>query len=233
MTKAPTILEEVVIPEVGTLIYVEAAFDQAQEIIRASNGTLASARDVARARMQEGEKERVSLYGSLVKESLVYIPNQSPLLIREPPIVNPVWARNATQAHRENREFYLEETVAQGYAEQAEEDRFKPLYERRVLRMPTNEDYRIQTYSFDKEKAAKFLFGPYAKSYGNFLRSLDIKSVPVRLVNKDAVNSSARPFLRGLNFERVIFPWEPSELRGSLRTLHYEWGVRGIRPNKT
>jgi hypothetical protein len=230
MAKTLTAEIEAVVPEVGTMLYVVAPFDKAYEAIVSANGTLASARDVACARLHLGANHNVSTYGSWTGEGFIYTPKQNPLLVRNSPLVAPTMAQDATEAHRRGGEFYLDEAVARQFAQQAEEDASKPLFQRLALRMPKNKDYSIPTNRFGDDEVPQFLFGEQAAPYGQFLRSNGIKEMPVRFPDKSHVNAQSMSFLR-----QLWFPWlgddYRSDLYGSDGGLHYGDGVRGVRPS--
>jgi hypothetical protein len=228
MAKTLTPDTEAVIPQVGTMLYVDAPFDQATEAIRAGGGNLASAYDVARARMDKGSTHSLSTYGSWVKEGFVYAPKQNPLLVRESPLVEARLARDATNAHRAGKDFYLDDAMAKGFVSQAEEDASKPLAERRVLRFGKAKDYTIPTNRFGDDEVTQFLFKDVAADYGRFLASSGIKQMPVWFADKSGVDKSEMPFLRQLWFHWLGVDGQ-SGLFGSGWNLLYGNWVRGVR----
>ena len=221
---------EATVPQVGTVLYVNAPFDQAYEAIRDANGTLASSRDVARARIHPGARHSVSQYGSWVKEGFIYTAKQNPLFVLESPLVDAQRARDATSAHRSGKDFYLDDKTAKMYLDQLDEDAQKAPEARRVIRFGTNQNHNIPTNRFADDEVTRFLFKDAAAEYGSFLASQGITEMPVWLTDKDHVNKQKASFVRQLWLHGLDDDIR-SGINGSYGDLFDDCRVRGVRPS--
>jgi hypothetical protein len=85
-------------------------------------------------------------------------------------------AKEATQCHKENREFYLtNEEVEESLKDSIQ---FK-------------DSSSIPTKRFGEDERTRFAFGEEAEKYGEFLKQAGIKEMPVYLANVEQ-----RPFVR-------------------------------------
>jgi hypothetical protein len=212
------------------MLYVNAPFNQATDAIRSANGNLASSYDVARARIHAGSGHSLSTYGSWVREGFVYTPEQTPLLVRESPLIEARLARDATNAHSAGKDFYLDTEIAKNFADQAEQDASKAPQDRRVLRFEKATNYSIPTNRFADDVVTAFLFKDVAADYGRFLASNGIKKMPVWFADKNSVDQETMPFLRQLWLLSIDCDDE-SDLVGDGWSLHGGSRVRGVRPS--
>ena len=85
--------------------HVKAPFDLAKGILENAGYRIISLEENAVLRIQQGEDSFVSRNGNWTRESFVYHPEKGIYLTKNSPIMsNPT---EATQAHREGKEFYL------------------------------------------------------------------------------------------------------------------------------
>lgn len=209
------------------MLFVEAPFDQALAEIKAANGQLATAQQVAQARMVGGKEHHVSKYGSWTAENFVYFPSGKILATYadySPILKHP---KEATEAHRNGEEFYISKEEAKNLEEMAKEDSNKKPSEQRVYTFNKTKSYEIPISKFAKDKLAQFIFKEAdAKKYAEFLQEAGIKEVPVWLVNSNYVKKRKTPFARPLWFHYLL-NW--SGLCGSNGLLvYYDW-ARGVR----
>ena len=154
---------------VGQIIRIAQPFDQGLQSLREARATPISARDLAYARIKTGSRNSLSQSGSYVKEGVVYVPDQS-LLIRDSPLLAKTRAQKAVESHKQGTEFYIDETFAEKYQKQAEEDAEKEPEKRRVLRLNSRGTFKIPTNRFADEELTLWLFKDLAENYGNFLK---------------------------------------------------------------
>ena len=85
--------------------YVVAPFDRGKELLEKERYAIISLEENARLRLQEGVNASVSLYGNWTREDVVYIPGKRIYLTKNSPIIHN--AKEATDAHRNGKDFYL------------------------------------------------------------------------------------------------------------------------------
>ena len=193
---------------------VYAPFDQALDILQRNSADLISTAQNAQLRMQQWANSPVSQNGNRVREGVIYRPNENSRLVRVSPII--ASAKDATNAHRNRKEFYL--TSLQ--IEQALAD---------SIEFPVK-NIKIPTKRFGEEALTTYVFGgeKQAQLYGAFLAEAGIKAMPVWAVDKNHVNKQSKPFARQLWFGRLGD--YRSYLYGDDRYLYLgDYGVRGVR----
>ncbi len=214
---------EAEIEGLGDIGYIEAPFDEALDILENKGyEALISGRDLAFARMKEGAKSSLSNLGSYIKEGILYTPKQNPLLLPTSSIIYN--AQEATQAHRNRKEFYSSQDIVAEALNEAEEDRKKNPQERRILILPKRETYTVPTKSFGDDEATLWLFKDQARVYGEFLYENKIHEMPIWLVDKKYADNK-EPFERQL----LLHHLGRSGLGGDYLVLNYGLGVRGVR----
>jgi hypothetical protein len=186
--------------------YVEAPFDVAKAELEANRYKLISLEQFAQTRIDQGKDSHVANGGAYTREGFLYVPQRGIFLVRNSPInAN---AKEATQAHREGREYFLT-------AEQVEE----------ALKdsVQFKDSSSIPTRRFGEDEKTVFAFRQTAGKYGEFLKEAGIKEIPVYLASL-----GNKPFARQAWLRRLVDD-DGSGLSGSKRVLDYNYAVRGVR----
>ena len=185
--------------------YKQAPFDIGKEALESQGYHIISLEENANLRIQESQDSYVSRNGNYTKEGVLYLPSKGRFLTRNSPIMaNP---REATQAHRERKEYYLtNEQVEQSLQGSI------PIKQGSI---PTNR--------FKDEEITVYAFGKSAEEYGSFLGEGEdgIQEMPISLANLEK-----KPFARQMWF------WDldnRSELDGYFGFLSGGGWVRGIQ----
>lgn len=145
--------------------YVAKPFDEAKAELEASGYEIISLEDNAKLRIAKGANREVSLSGNYTKEGFLYVPKKGIFLVRNSPIM--ANAKEATDCHRNGKEFYLtQEQVEKALADSIEVS---------GKSIPTNR--------FGDEELTNYAFGKTAKAYGEFLKQAGINEMPVWLAN--------------------------------------------------
>jgi hypothetical protein len=149
----------------SSLVY--APFDEGVIHLGITGYNLISLEENAGLRIREGGNSKVSTQGNWVREGILYVPKKGRFLTKKSPIMQNLV--EATNAHRNGTEFYLNDRQV----EEALEDSVEiPKGEgRHSLRIPTNE--------FGEDEVARYAFGETAKQYGEFLGEAGIKEMPI------------------------------------------------------
>lgn len=188
---------------------VFAPFDEGMKLLENEGYDIISLQENARLRMQQGKDAFISQNGNWVKEGVIYIPKKGNKLVRESPILyNSI---NATQAHREGKDFY----PSKGYIDQVLSD---------SIDFPTKNS-EIPTNRFGENELTAWAFGDFAQAYGNFLKDSGIQSMPTWSVDQNYVNQQDKPFARQLWFDWLD---GRSGLIGDNWYLHCDFRVRGV-----
>ena len=185
--------------------YLNAPFDEGLDVLQRKGYDLITLQQEAQLRIDKGPIAVISRYGNWVLEDVLYIPKRKPLLTRMSPIAkNPI---EATQAHREGRDFYLtdkqvDECLASDYVEIIEEE--------------------ISTNRFKEHAVTAFAFGEHAENYGNFLKENGIEEMPIFLADMQDEPFARKMWFWGLEFRSDLDGWD--------LYLGLNW-VRGVRAN--
>lgn len=167
----------------------------------------------ARLRIEQGKDAYVSRNGNWTREGFIYVPGEDKVrLVKESPILaSPV---EATQAHREGKEFYLDSIPQQEHGIARE------------LVLIRYDQKPIPTNRFADEEITNFLFTTQAQAYGQFLKEVGIKQMPVWLVGKYHVSQQSKPFVRQCWFNGLDCD---SGLDGDGGNFGYSNRLRGVR----
>jgi len=208
------------------MLFAEKPFDEALADIKSANGQLATAQQVAQARIVGGKEHHVSQYGSWTAENFIYFPNGKILATYADysPILK--HASEATEAHRNGNEFYISKEEVKNLEEMAKEDSRKKPSEQRVYTFDKTKSYEIPISKFAKDKLARFMFKEDANKYAEFLQKAGITKVPVWLVDRSNIKQQKAPFARPLWFRGL---GGRSDLGGNYRDLGYLIRARGVR----
>ena len=172
------------------MLSVTAPFDQDLAALQRENATLATAQQVAQARIVAGPKHSVNQYGSWVAENFVNFPNGQIFVTQaeNSPILK--YSAEATKAHRSGEEFYISEEEAASLEKLAKSGE--------VYTLKQTEDYEIPIENFAKDGLARFVFGDTTADYANFLQKAGVNEVPVWLADTKRVKEQKAPFARAL-----------------------------------
>ncbi len=186
---------EVSIAGSGTIHSVSKPFDQALAFLRGQGIKYPiTARDLAYARLNQGETSPLSIDSSYTREGIVYGPNNDILIVSQSPLLTTRNSKNATDASRNpNGEFYLD---AEEYYDQVKTEMEKSPQKRKVHRFNKTRNIRIPANRFSEDELTLFLFEDQAENYGDFLRDNNILSIPIWLLPRDYVNSRNESFIR-------------------------------------
>jgi hypothetical protein len=205
------------------------SFDKGIAALNKERLAIWTARDLAEARMLGSAKHQVSREWSWVGENFNYLPNGAILVASRdynPILQNP---EEATDCHRNDKEFYLDNKIAKELRERAEKDPEKAL-KTGVLLLPRNSvKSEIPSTAFKDEPLTYFLFRDTAKPYGQFLKENGIDSVPVYVVDADYAKKQKQAFGRAL-WVHYLDDWS---LLDGYDILHFNSGrVRGVRRSR-
>src|SRR3989344_2471561 len=198
-----------------------AQFDQAIAQLREAGYKPATLKDAARERIAQGKYADVSTNGFYVAESVLYIPGKGNYLVPanySPILASPV---EATNAHRNVGDFYVNSERAEQIAENS------IAFPSKDIEVPVN---RLA----GEEVFAKSLGEKLAREYGEFLADAGIESVPIVAVDQYDVNRKKKPFarqawLRSLDGRSGL----DGDGWGLLGGLGYYGRVLGVRRGKT
>ena len=183
-------------------------------------------------REQQGYDSFISQNGNWIKEGVLYTPKENTRLLSGGLCL--LAPEKATQAHRECREYTLEdisqEEIEKARAEGLEIDS-KDLDKDRYLRIPTNR--------FNLDKYAVLLFGgegtdgeksKRTQTYGDWLQASPqkIKQITLYLNNREYIDNLNKPYANHLWF---YYLGNNSDLNGDNRSLNYDSRVRGVLKN--
>ena len=182
-------------PTRTTSAYVVAPYDRARQTLTEAGYKEIDLQKNARLRMQQGKDAFVSRNGNWVKEDVIYVPNKGKLLTKVSHISSD--PKQATDCHRNGEDFYLT-------PEQVEESLADSVL-LSVKEVPTNRfaDCDITVYAFGED----------AQKYGEFLRDVGIKAMPIW-----TTDFQEKPFARKLWFSSFD---GRSDLGGCSRDLNY------------
>lgn len=203
----------------GIIHRVEEPFDEALKTIKGAGAVPITARDLAYARMREGDDSSLCTRGSYIKEGVVYIPSKA-LLIRNSPLLNQKLAQEAVQVHRKSNEFHVNDKLTKKYQEQAEADKNKFPEKKRILIISKRGTFEIPTNRFKDEELTLWLFEDLAEDYGDFLKNNKINRMPVYLTSNNKEKFANQLWLGNLGLR--------SYLNGDYRLLGFGHNVRGV-----
>ena len=204
------------------MLFAVAPFDQAKTAIESAGGKLATAQQVAQARILAGRGYNESQYSSWVAENFVYFPNGKILVTHaeNSPILK--HSAEATEAHRNGIEFHISEEEAASLKRLAKSGE--------VYTLKQTESYEIPIKKFAKNRLARFLFGDVTADYANLIQKAYVDEVPVRLVGSKYQKEQKAPFAQALWLRCVNFR---SGLGGDWGLDYDFYGTRGVRKLST
>ena len=138
-------------------------------------------------RIQQGTSSYISTNANYTMETFVYVPNGGIFLTRIPLIVKN--AREATQAHRERRNYFLTgEQVEQALADSV-----------KLSEIP------IPTDRFGENEITNYAFREVAEQYGQFLKEAGIKEMPIWLADLTDKSFATQMWFRSLIDGSVLY----------------------------
>jgi hypothetical protein len=187
--------------------YIEAPFDEGEEILRHQGYKIISAEKNARLRIQEGKDAYVSQRGNWTREGVLYVPKKGIFLTKKSPIMEDI--RKAAQCDREGKEYFLTDAQV--------EESLVDSVELSGENIPTNR--------LGENKITEYLFGRVAGRYGEFLREAGINGIPVCLSSSFMID---KPFVRQLWFYGLEVEGGRPGLCGNYGRLKCSNNVRGV-----
>ena len=172
------------------LLVAIAPFDQALAALQREKATLATAQQVAQARIVAGLDSDVCRYSSWVAENFVYFPNGKIFITpaKHSPILK--HSAEATAAHRSGNEFYISKEEAAGLEKLAKSGE--------VYTFKRTKSYMIPIKKFAQDGLAKFVFGDTTADYAKFLQKVGVNEVPVWLAPPMPAKAQKAPFAQTL-----------------------------------
>ena len=223
-------MDRLVIPAGERLeVYSHAGpFDKGIAALKAEGLELITARELAEARILGGSDHPVSREGLWVAEHPIYRNNkQADVLVVDGAhsqlLKHPV---EATDAHRDGKEFYIDQKVVGELREQATPDG-----KHGVLLLPRQAIRKaIAVEALADDAYARFLFRDLAGQYGQFLKDAGIMEVSVYVVDAGHAREQKQPFGRalwvydlnlisrsGLDGDNLVLPLNDGRVRGVRR----------------
>ena len=140
--------------------YVVSPFDVGKKELESEKYRIISLEENAQLRINEGPNAYVSQNGNWTREGVLYMPDKRILLTKNSPIM--ASSVEATQAHREGRDFYVGDELDEALADSI------------ALR-----GGNIPTKRFGEDARTRFMFGDGAEKYGDFLSEQGITEMPI------------------------------------------------------
>ena len=200
----------------------DSPFDEALEAILKKSDELITLRDLAYARIKEGDRfGSISQDITYVKEGSLFVPRAANKRI---------WLRNslildnpsaAAEAHRKGKEYLLPVSFSvDRYLEQISKDNYFILTD--TTPVPTNR--------FGEDARMRWAFGDVAQQYGQLLADANIKNLHIYMWNDgNHIDIQFRPFANQLASYRLGFD-AATGISGHENRLHrgYFNTVRGV-----
>jgi hypothetical protein len=169
--------------------------------------------------MQESHKAKtasLSRYGSYIQEGNIYIPNEKGIvLVRNSPVL--VSPKEATQAHRNGKEFHIDAELAHSYLDKAKSNSDEAFLLKDRKSIPTNR--------FSENELTLWLFQDQAQDFGDFLANTGINKMPLWFSSQDYFNDQEAPYANQLWLCDLDFR---SGLGGNVRYLICDGRLRGV-----
>ena len=194
---------------------VSAQFNEALNELEDNNYKIISIPQNAQLRIEQGKDAYISRNGNWVREGILYVPNGKNHFVRNSPILGS--AKEATQAHREEKELFPTEIqIAEALKDSIEY---------------TQKDITVPTKRLGEDPLSVFVIGggdsAKAQLYGDFLKEAGIKKLPFWAVtDRDYINKQPETFARQVWFGVL---GSRSVVNGDSGDLGDANGVRGVR----
>lgn len=207
----------------------DGPFDQGMAVLREKGLELITAEQLAILRIRDGPASPFSTQGTWVAENYNYSSGRDAEIIIASANLNPILKQpvEATNAHRQGEEFYLNEAAWKQLRDVAESDPYKAIKSGALLVTRKALKFEIPVEALGETPETVFLFREQAKAYGNWLKAQGISAVSQWTVCEDHAKKQNQPFGRALWVRSLD---DRSELDGYYLVLHYDYGrVRGVR----
>ncbi|MDP1728674.1 MAG: hypothetical protein Q8L27_00540 [archaeon] len=196
--------------------YVGKPFDEAKAELENKDYSIITPEQFAQLRIAKGASHSVSTSGAYTSMGDIMIPKKGRFLTPLSLVMkNPT---EATQAHRNGKEFYV-----------SDEDTEKALENSIVI--PYNQS-EVPFNRFAEDPITAFVFEKIAKEYGEFLqetfKEVGITAMPLLFDYERYINSQKSPFANQLWLHGLGGDVQ-SDLDGISRGLDYGDAVRGVK----
>ncbi|MEK6893194.1 MAG: hypothetical protein AABX07_03235 [Nanoarchaeota archaeon] len=189
--------------------YVNAPFDEGKGVLENAGYKIITGEENAGLRVDYGKDAKVSTCGNYVREGNLMVPKKGRFITRGSLVL--AHPKEATQAHREGKEFYITPEQAEILLTDAVEISYD------AAAVPTNR--------FGEDPVAIFLFGKNAARYGSFLRDVvKIDNMPLSFYGQEYINSKEQPFINQVWLAGLD---DVSAVDGNW-SLNYYNAVRGV-----
>lgn len=161
---------------------------------------LITAEQLAIIRIRDGLASPFSTQGTWVAENYNYGKGRAAEIVIASASLNPILKQpvEATNAHRQNKEFYLTDAVWKQLRAVAESDPYKAMKSGALLVRRKDLKSEIPVEAFGETPETVFLFREQAQAYGNWLGVQGIKTVPQYSANADYAKKQPQSFGRAL-----------------------------------
>lgn len=203
---------EELIPERVRFAVVDDKWDRAIGKFRRLGYTPVAARDIAIARMNLGRGSNIGRYVFYTAENFNYVGGRILVASRD---YNPLLRdpKATAMAHGVGNQVWLGHSELSGLEEIADEDKGKPVEERRVLSLDNKGSYSITGKDFGDNELIRFLFkgsgGFYIRWTKDALSIPDIPSFSINQDDIDDVKEAGRPYAKPLLFD-ILSLWADS-----------------------
>lgn len=189
-------------------------FDKVLESLTEDGYEIISLSQNAESRIQQGKDAKISIYGNWVREGVLYVPGGKNKLIEVSPMLES--AKEATQAHRAEEEFYLPRDQIEQFLTDSID------FPEETIEIPTEKlNWEALTVcAFGGEKKAQY--------YGDFLNDAEIEKLLIYAVDKDYVDKQKWPFVRQIFFRNL----DGMSALYSFGGIHCDHEMRGVKMAK-
>ena len=192
-------MEKITIPRGDALVVYqfEGPWDRGVSSLKSQGLDAITLRDLAEARILGGANSPVSTRWTWVAENFNYDKDDILIASREfsPLLQYPV---EATECHRQGKEFYLSPNDTEKLRRAASSDVNQAMKFGVLLLKRSKILSDIPVEAFGEEDVTSFLFRDKAKEYGRFLKENGIKNVPLRVAGEAYAQEQGRAFSRAL-----------------------------------
>ena len=192
-------MKKITIPREDALeVYqFEGPWDKGVSALKSQGLDTITARDLAEARILGGANSPVSTRWTWLAENFNYDKEDILIASREfsPLLQYPV---EATDCHRQGKEFYLSPNDTEKLRRAASSDVNQAMKFGVLLLKRSKVLSDIPVEAFGEEDVTSFLFRDKAKEYGRFLKENGINNVPLYVVDKAHAKEQGKVFSRAL-----------------------------------